>query len=63
MSEDKRLKKGVWFQAAHTGFYYQSEKACGDVMCVIIDGVRFYPEPHPEPAVGQYHIRYQEKTS
>lgn len=42
--DNKRLEEGVWFQSAGSGLYYEDHKAAGDIMCIVIDDVRYYPK-------------------
>jgi hypothetical protein len=41
---NKFLEEGVWFQSAVSGLYYAEHKGVGDIMCVIINGVHYYPK-------------------
>ena len=40
---DESVRVGIWYQSAVSGCWYRSKKAAGDISCVRIDGVNFYP--------------------
>lgn len=39
------MKKGVFYQSAVSGLWYEDYEAAGDIMCAVVDGKPFHPEP------------------
>lgn len=42
---EPNLKKGVWYQAACSGLWYENAASAGDVKCVSVDGVYYFRNP------------------
>ena len=43
-------KKIIHFISAVSNLIYRNPDAAGDISCVMIDGISYYPRSQPEPA-------------
>ncbi len=37
------LNKGIFYQSTVSGMWYKTCEAAGEISCVLIDAVKFYP--------------------